>query len=108
MPIKILINIQLMRAGRQVGQSSGNLADDIAVDDGLEWPILLSSSWMANLILYVMAALAYRHPLRIGATYLRTSGVLLAIWLLLIVLMVIIQGLVMKRSLVTAAAGDSA
>ena len=40
-------------------------------------------SWTANLVLYGIAFLAYFHPLRIGATFLLTAAILLAVWFVL-------------------------
>ncbi len=57
----------------------------MTAEDPLEWPVLLTGGWTANVFLYFLVALAYYRPLRLGATLLLTVGVVLAAWLVLVV-----------------------
>jgi hypothetical protein len=84
-PVKFLIYAQKSLAGQKSGYSSGDIAKDLNAEEHLEWPLLHSASWTATLLLYIVAALAYRHPLRIGATYLFLSAILFVTWLIALV-----------------------
>ena len=58
----------------------------MTAEDPLEWPILVTGGMTANVVLYVLVALAYYRPLLLGATLLLTVGMIVAIWLALLVL----------------------
>ncbi len=54
----------------------------VTAEDPLEWPCLLTGSWSANLLLFVVAAIAYFRPLRIGATFLLLAILLFVVWVI--------------------------
>lgn len=62
-----------------------DLAKTLSAEDPLEWPCLLTGGWTATLVLFLIAAIAYAHPLRLGATFLLTAAMLFGIWLVLAV-----------------------
>jgi hypothetical protein len=81
-PLTAIMKAQQLAAGAPP-YPTGPLAQTANADDPLEWPSLLAGGWTANAALYIVAGLAYRHPLRIGATYLLLAGILFVAWLLL-------------------------
>jgi len=54
----------------------------LTADDPTEWPCLLAGSWLTTWVLYVVAAVAYLKPIRIGLTLLLVAGILAFVWLL--------------------------
>jgi hypothetical protein len=64
---------------------TGNLLDALNADDPLEWPCLLFGGWCTNLTLFIVAAIAYYRPIRIGATLLLVASGLLLVWLVVVV-----------------------
>ena len=78
--------LHLERTQKAEPRSEQDFRSALTAGDPLEWPCLLMSGWTANPILYLIAALAYAKPLRIGATFLLTSAVLGGLWLVLLAL----------------------
>lgn len=79
-PLSAIVRIQHLQAGKK---DETDIEKALSAPDMMEWPALLTGGWMANAVLYVLVALAYRHPLRLGATYLVTAGFLFGVWLLM-------------------------
>ena len=82
-PLTALLKTQHLVQGRETQDQ--DVAQAVNKEDPLEWPCLLTGSWTATLVLYGIAALSYAHPLRVGATYLLTSAILLGLWLVLFI-----------------------
>ena len=80
-PLSAILKAQRLVGGGPAPET--DLARILSADDPLEWPCLLAGAWTANLILYLIAALAWSHPLRVGATFLLTAVILLGVWFLL-------------------------
>lgn len=78
-PLSSMVRIQRLLAGRK---DETDIEKALSTPDAMEWPALLTGGWTSNTVLYILVALAYRHPLRLGATYLLTAGVLFGVWLL--------------------------
>jgi hypothetical protein len=57
----------------------------MTAEDPLEWPCLLAGAWSANLVLFVIATVAYSQPIRIGATFLFTAGILFGLWFIVLI-----------------------
>ena len=51
-------------------------------DDPIEWPALFAGAWSANVVIFVVAVVAYFKPIRIGATFLLVAAMLVATWVL--------------------------
>jgi hypothetical protein len=94
-PLSALLKAQRLVLGTK--GEEGDLAQTLGVEDPLEWPCLLSGGWTANAILFVIAALAYRHPLRIGATFLLTAVILFGVWLLFALLTGAFSSMVQRK-----------
>ena len=80
-PLSALWKAQRLFQGQ--AEPEDDLAKTLNAEDPLEWPCLLAGGWTANLVLYAIAAIAYTHPLRIGATFLLTAAILVVLWLVL-------------------------
>jgi hypothetical protein len=85
-PLTAIRNLE--RIQREGTARAPDLETELAAEDPLEWPCLLTGSWTANFILFVVAAIAYYRPLRIGATYLLLAALLGSLWLIVSVLSV--------------------
>ncbi|SRR6266487_4676545 len=70
--------------GKAVEQEAPPVAEAVNRPDPFEWPGLVVGGWVANLVLYGLAARAYYHPLRLGATLLLTVSILVPAWIVLI------------------------
>jgi hypothetical protein len=70
----------------------------VSAEDPLEWPCLLTGSWTALLILYVIATIAYSRPIEIGATFLLTATILFVVWVLAMVLSVFLSIVVQRKA----------
>jgi len=53
----------------------------LTADDPIEWPCVLAGAWLTTWVLYVVAAVAYFKPIRIGLTLLLVAGILSFVWL---------------------------
>ncbi len=82
-PLTTLLKAQQLVQGRETQDQ--DVAQAVNKEDPLEWPCLLTGSWTATLVLYGIAAFAYAHPLRVGATYLLTAAILSGLWILLFI-----------------------
>lgn len=71
----------LARIQREGPPKAADFETALTADDPLEWPCLLTASWTANLLLFLVATVAYFRPLRIGATYLLLAALLSASWI---------------------------
>lgn len=58
------------------------LMEALTADDPLEWPCVLAGAWLTTWVLYVVAAVAYFKPIRIGLTLLLVAGILFSVWIL--------------------------
>jgi hypothetical protein len=76
----------LQRISRQGPPQVSDLQTSVIAADPLEWPCLLTGAWTANLILFVVAALSYFRPLRIGATFLLLAILLVGLWIIVFAL----------------------
>ena len=82
-PLSAVLKVERLTKGTFVEEE--DLDSLLQHEDPLEWPGLLAGGWLANLILYSLAAYSYAHPLRLGATFLLTASILGAIWLVVAV-----------------------
>lgn len=82
-PFTAVRNLQKLEREGEVNDF--DLEKTITAADPLEWPCLLVGGWTANLVLFSIAAIGYYKPLRIGATFLLASGILLSAWLIVFV-----------------------
>ncbi len=64
------------RTQAQHGASSQDLVQALNEEDALEWPCFYMGAWLTTVVLYVVAAVAYVRPFRIGATFLLIAGIL--------------------------------
>jgi hypothetical protein len=69
----------------------------VTSEDPLEWPCLLAGAWSANVIMFVIAAVAYFRPIKIGATFLLTAGILWGIWFLVLIASIIVDAWVRRK-----------
>ena len=104
-PMSVLLSLE--RLIRGIKDSDDDLATKLNRDDPLEWPCLLSAGWTANALLFVISALAYRHPLRVGATYLLTASILAGLWLIVFVIGAIVSVFAHRRWAQMQAKGQS-
>jgi len=79
-PLSAVLRLQRLVQDKEIRDQ--DVAEAVSREDPLEWPCLLTGSWTATLVLYGIAARAYTHPLRIGATFLLTAAILFGAWLL--------------------------
>ncbi|SRR6266566_3434499 len=70
------------------------LAEQVSREDPFEWPILLLGGWTANVVLYILVAVAYYRPILLGSTLLLTVGIILTVWLVLLSLF----GIALRRT----------
>jgi hypothetical protein len=80
-PLSAVWRLQKMVAGQAL--LPPDMATALSDEDPLQWPCVLSGGWTANLVLFVIAAIAYYKPIRIGATFLFTAAILAGMWTLL-------------------------
>jgi hypothetical protein len=76
----------LQRISRHGPPRAADFETSVIAEDPLEWPCLLTGAWSANLILFVVAAVSYFRPLRIGATFLLLAALLVGLWIIVFVL----------------------
>jgi hypothetical protein len=69
----------------------------VTAEDPLEWPCLLGGAWSANVILFVIALIAYFEPIRIGATFILTAAILFGIWFLILIASVVLDAWIRRR-----------
>lgn len=73
---------QLERIQREGPPRPEDFETQLNTEDPLEWPCLFSAAWTAHAILFVVAAIAYYRPLRIGATFVLIATLLLIVWVI--------------------------
>ena len=101
-PLTAIRNLQ--RIQREGSARAPDFETELTAEDPLEWPCLLTGSWTANFILFVVAAIAYYRPLRIGATFLLIAILLGLLWLIVFVLSISVS---VSQSRKLAAANSS-
>ncbi len=95
-PLAAILRAQRIVEG--IPDPEGDIAKVMSADDQLEWPCLLNGSWTALLVLYAIAAIAYRSPLRIGTTFLLTAAILFVVWVVAWVTSSVLFLLVQRRA----------
>jgi hypothetical protein len=73
---------QLQRIQREGPPRTEDLESQLNAEDPLEWPCLFQAAWTAHLILFLVAAVAYYRPIRIGATFILLGLLLVIVWVL--------------------------
>ena len=69
----------------------------LAKADPLEWPCFLAGGYQANLLLYILVAVAYLRPIRLGASLLFAALILIGLWMLELVVLGIAIAWVKRR-----------
>lgn len=90
-----------LEAQKAAGMDVSAAAD---AEDLFQWPSLMAGAWLAMVIQFVTAVVAYERPIQLGATLIAVAKWLLGIWVLE---MVIVSVIVARGSVAPHGVGDA-